>query len=124
MATISYDEHATLTNVKVTPASDAEVITITLGFHPTSMTGVKLKDSDEVATIYWNQQLTSFVMLVGSDMGGAGGYENIAISTCIGLYGPTPLVGVGVSKERTALGITVYGALVTDSIDLHMTFHR
>lgn len=122
MATITYDAHDTCTNVTVTPASDAENITITLGFHPSSMNGVKLKDVDEVALIYWNPLLVNFTVLVGADF--AAGDETVAIQTSFALVGPDPLVGDGVSKERLALGVLVYGGLVTEAIPLHMTFHR
>ena len=52
MATVTYDAHENCTNVVVTPASDAEVITITLGFHPARMEVQRFRrvDSGVLAT--------------------------------------------------------------------------
>ena len=124
MATVTYDAHENCTNVVVTPASDAEVITITLGFHPAAMHGWKFKDSDESILVYWQPGLTNIVAAVGSDFGGTPVQASYGISTCIALVGPDPLVGDGVSKERLALGVILYGGLVTEDVEMFLTFIR
>jgi hypothetical protein len=124
MAEITYDEHLTCTNVVVTPASDAEVITLVLGFHPSSMHGWKFKDNDESILVYWQPGLANTVAAVGSDFGGTPAQASYGISTSFALVGPDPLVGDGVSKERLALGAILYGSLVTESVVMYLTLYR
>jgi len=129
MATITYNSPTpsagapAAVSVTVDPASDAESIVIPLGFHPSAIFGVK-NDGAQVATLYWQKGMGNFIAWAGSNFDeptpadGAG-----LILGSVAEVGPTPLIGDGVSKERTQLGIRLYGGnLVEQGKKMYLTF--
>ena len=130
MATITYTDDSernsvSPVNVRIIPASDAEVIIVDLGFHPSAVTGIKGTAVTKTAMLYWSPLLTQNMGIVGYDFAADDGtLLGTFIATSIALYGPDPLIGDGVSKERLPLGIQVFGGLVTEAIDLFITCHR